>query len=160
MLNSHSIKTGLSFGITSAVITTLGLMVGLNASTNSKLVVVGGILIIAIADSLSDAFGVHISEESEGKHTAREVWESTIYTFLTKFFFALIFVIPILLLGLQVAIVVNIIIGALLIIFLSYFISHNQKTKTWRVIVEHLLIATLVIILTHYLGTWIRVAFG
>lgn len=160
MFNSHSIKIGFSFGITSAVITTLGLMVGLYASTNSKLVVVGGILIIAISDSLSDALGVHISEESEGHHSTREVWESTICTFLTKFFFALLFVVPILLLSLQTAIVVNVIIGALLIIFLSYFISRDQKTKTWGVIVEHLLIATIVIMLTHYLGTWIRVAFG
>jgi len=160
MFNSHSVKIGFSFGITSAVITTLGLMVGLNASTNSKLVVIGGILIIAISDSLSDALGVHISEESEGHHTSRDIWESTIYTFLTKLFFALIFVVPILLLGLQVAIVVNIIIGALLIIFLSYFISRNQKTKTWGVIIEHILIATIVIILTHYIGTWVRVTFG
>ena len=77
----HSLKVGLCFGLTSGIITTLGLMMGLYSGTNSKLVVIGGILVIAIADSFSDALGIHMSEESENKHTTREVWESTISTF-------------------------------------------------------------------------------
>lgn len=44
-----SLRTGISFGLTSAVITTLGLMVGLHSGTGSKLVVLGGVLTIAIA---------------------------------------------------------------------------------------------------------------
>lgn len=47
----HSFKVGFCFGITSGIITTLGLMVGLNSGTNSQLVVIGSILIIAIADA-------------------------------------------------------------------------------------------------------------
>ena len=37
-------KTGVSFGLTSGVITTLGLMVGLYSGTHSRTVVIGGIL--------------------------------------------------------------------------------------------------------------------
>ena len=91
----HSLKTGFSFGLTSATITTLGLMVGLESGTNSKLAVIGGIVIIAVADAFSDALGIHISEESESKHTPKEIWTSTISTFLTKFIFALTFVVPV-----------------------------------------------------------------
>jgi hypothetical protein len=98
MINKHSLKVGFSFGITSGVITTLGLMVGLHSGTHSKFIVIGGILTIAIADAFSDALGIHISEESEGKHNSREIWESTICTFFAKFVFSLIFIIPILLL--------------------------------------------------------------
>jgi len=50
-----SFKTGLSFGLTSGVITTLRLMVGLHSGTRSRTVVIGGILTIAIADAMSDA---------------------------------------------------------------------------------------------------------
>ena len=77
----HSLKVGFSFGLTSGIITTLGLLTGLNSSTNSKLVVIGGILTIAIADAFSDALGIHVSEESENKHTSREIWESTFFYF-------------------------------------------------------------------------------
>ncbi|MBU0501654.1 MAG: hypothetical protein KJ811_00210, partial [Candidatus Margulisbacteria bacterium] len=92
----HSIKVGFSFGITSGIITTLGLMVGLNSSTHSELVVIGGILTIAIADALSDALGIHISEESENVHSTKEIWEATLATLFSKFLFALTFIIPIL----------------------------------------------------------------
>ena len=60
----HSLRIGFSFGLTSGIITTLGLMVGLHAGTHSRLAVIGGILTIAIADAFSDALGIHISEES------------------------------------------------------------------------------------------------
>lgn len=50
-----SIRKGFSFGLTSGVITTLGLIVGLHSSTHSDLSVIGGILSIAIADAMSDA---------------------------------------------------------------------------------------------------------
>ena len=70
----HSLKTGFCFGLTSGIITTLGLIVGLHASTYSQIVVIGGIFTIAIADAASDAHGIYISEESEGKHTIIEMW--------------------------------------------------------------------------------------
>jgi len=72
----HSIKMGFSFGLTSAIITTLGLMVGLHSGTHSKLVILGGIFTIAVADAFSDALGIHVSEESENKHSAKEIWVS------------------------------------------------------------------------------------
>ncbi len=157
---NHSVKVGLSFGVTSGVITTLGLMVGLNSGTNSKLVVIGGILIIAIADAFSDALGIHISEEFENKHTPKQIWAATIATFFSKFVFALTFVIPVLLLKLSTAIIVSVIWGFLILSVLSYRISRAQNVNPWKVIGEHLLIATVVIALTHYLGDWISLNFS
>ena len=90
-----SYKTGISFGLVSGVLTTLGLLIGLAVSTQSKAAVIGGILTIAIADALSDSFGVHLSQESSGENTQKQVWEATFATFLSKFLFALTFLIPI-----------------------------------------------------------------
>jgi VIT1/CCC1 family predicted Fe2+/Mn2+ transporter len=151
----HSIKTGLSFGLTSAIITTLGLMVGLHSGTHSKLVVIGGILIIAIADAFSDALGIHMSEESENKHTTAEIWEATIATFFAKFIFASTFIIPLLLFPLNTAIIVSIIYGLILLSLFSLYMARDQGEKPWKVIAEHLVIAVIVIMLTHYIGEWI-----
>jgi len=156
----HSLKTGFSFGLTSGIITTLGLMVGLHSGTHSKLVVIGGVLVIAIADSLSDALGIHLSEESENKHTTKEIWEATLSTFLSKFAFTLTFIIPLLLFQLSTAIIVSIAWGLSLLCIFSFFIAKEQKAKPWRPIVEHLAIAVAVIITTHYVGDWISSAFG
>lgn len=155
----HSLKVGLSFGLTSGIITTLGLMIGLYSGTHSKLVVIGGILVIAIADSFSDAIGIHISEESENRHTTREIWESTISTFSFKFIVASSFIIPVILIELKTAIYVSIIWGLSLLCILSYFIGKNQKTRSWVVILEHLIIAVIVIILAYYVGYFINSIF-
>ena len=156
---NHSVKIGFSFGLTSGIITTLGLMVGLNSGTHSKLVVIGGVLTIAIADAFSDALGIHISEESENKHTTKEIWESTIATFLSKFAFALTFVIPVLLFPLTTAIYVSIVWGFTLLGLFSFYIAKEQGVKPWKVVIEHLVIALAVIIITHYVGDWISGTF-
>lgn len=154
-----SIKKGFGFGLTSGVITTLGLIFGLDAGTGSKTVVIGGVMIIAIADALSDSLGTHVSEESENLHSQREIWEATISTFIAKFFVALSFIIPFLFLSLSPAIIVCAIWGLSLIIIFSYIIAKQGKTKPVSVVFEHLLIAIAVIIITHYVGDLVNKIF-
>lgn len=151
---------GLSFGVTSGIITTLGMMVGLHSGTHSKLAVAGSVLMIAIADAFSDALGVHVSEESENKHTTREVWESTLSTFAAKFIFAMTFMAPVLLFSLDNAIWVSIGWGFLLLGIISYLMARKQKEPAWHIIGEHWGIALLVILITHYVGDWISGTFG
>jgi len=154
----HPFKTGISFGLTSGIITTLGLMTGLHSGSHSKMVVIGGILIIAIADAFSDALGIHISEESEDKHSHREIWEATISTFFSKFIISLSFVVALFALPLGAAVIVNIAWGVFLLIAFNIYLGSKQKTETWKVVGEHLLIAFVVIILAHYIGDFIRTA--
>lgn len=150
-----SLRTGISFGLTSAVITTLGLMVGLHSGTGSKLVVLGGVFTIAIADAFSDALGIHVSEESENVHTTRQIWVATIATFMTKFIFALTFVVPVLFLPLTMAIIVSLVWGLSILTVLSYFLAKAQGERPWKIVGEHVLIAIVVIAITHWVGDWV-----
>ena len=152
----ESLKKGFSFGLTSGVITTLGLMVGLEASTESKLAVIGGIIAIAVADAFSDALGIHMSEESENKHTVKEIWQSTISTFIAKFFFAMTFAVPVLLFSLTTAVVVSVIWGLSLIAVFSIYMARQEKISAWKAVLEHAGIAVIVVIATHYLGHFIK----
>ncbi len=151
----ESLRTGITFGMTSAVITTLGLMVGLHSGTHSRFVVLGGILTIAIADAFSDALGIHISEESENTHTIQQIWISTVATFLSKFLFALTFAVPVLLLSLPTAIIVCLLWGMSILAILSYAMAKSQGTAPWKVVGEHILIAFVVVSITHLVGGWI-----
>ena len=147
-----SLRIGLSFGMTSAVITTLGLMVGLHSGTHSRIVVLGGILTIAIADAFSDALGIHVSEESKKVHTPKLIWGATVATFFSKLLFALTFAVPVLFLSLRVAIVVSLVWGLTILTVLSYAIARSQGKRPWKVVGEHLMIAVVVISITHYVG--------
>ena len=151
-----SLRKGISFGLTSAVITTLGLMVGLHSGTHSKIVVIAGILTIAIADAFSDALGIHVSEEAENTHTVKQIWGATIATFLTKFLFAMTFMVPVLFLGLSSAIIVSLIWGMSILFVLSYIIAKSQGEPPFKIIGEHLMIALVVIAITHWVGDWLR----
>ena len=155
----RAFKVGFSFGITSGIITTLGLMVGLNSSTQSRFVVIGGILTIAVADSFSDAMGMHLAQESENHLTHKDIWKSTIFTLIAKFIFSSIFIIPVLIFNLKVAIIVSIFIGLYLIFLLSLIISRERKDNPYKVITEHIVITIFVIIIAHYLGLLISNVF-
>jgi VIT1/CCC1 family predicted Fe2+/Mn2+ transporter len=155
----HPKKIGFSFGTTSGIITTLGLMVGLNSGTHSQLAVLGGILTIAIADAFSDALGIHVSEESEHVHSTREIWEATLYTFLSKLLVASTFIVPVLLLNLDIAIWASILWGVFLLSCLSFKISGGSK-KRWGVITEHLIVAIVVIVAASMAGDFIYSIFG
>ncbi|MFH1306307.1 MAG: hypothetical protein ABIH83_01460 [Candidatus Micrarchaeota archaeon] len=155
-----SARKGFSFGLTSSIITAMGLMVGLYSGTGSQLAVIGGIVSIAIADSLSDALGIHISEESEKKNTAKHVWKSTYTTFLTKLVSTSTFLVPILLLDLTSAIIAGAVWGILLLSILSYFIAKERRESAAMVIAEHVGIAIAVVVLTYFVGGWVASAFG
>lgn len=154
-----SLKTGLGFGLTSGIITTLGLLIGLSVSTNSKLAVIGGIITIAVADSFSDALGIHISEEAKHRKD-KYVWEASIMTFFAKFFFAISFLVPVIFFSLNIAIIISVLYGLLLIAGFSVFISKNNGNNTLAVVSEHLFVAVIVIILSNLTGRFISAVFG
>ncbi|MFA6990758.1 MAG: hypothetical protein WC192_01745 [Candidatus Babeliales bacterium] len=152
----YSFKSGLGFGITSGVITTLGLLVGLNAGTQSKLAVIGGILTIAIADALSDSLGMHISKEFESRTSITENWEATLVTFFSKFFVALSFIVPALYMDLSSAIKVGVLWGLFLLCSFSYVIAKDRKANPLYVMGEHVFIASVVILTVQFVGSFIR----
>ncbi|MEN2975285.1 MAG: hypothetical protein ABDH32_06905 [Candidatus Caldarchaeales archaeon] len=150
----------MGFGLTSGVITTLGIIIGLESGTQSKPAVVTGILILALADSLSDAMGIHVSEEAEGEHTSIEIIEATISTLFSKLVFTLSFLVPVLLLDPIYTTYASIIWGFGLISFFSYYMAKKQNRREIKIIVEHLILTTIVIVSAYYLGSFIRESFS
>jgi vacuolar iron transporter family protein len=157
---SKGMLTGVIFGTGSGVITTLGLIVGLFAGTESLAAVMGGILVIAVSDSMSDAFGIHLSEEARPGSTTQEVWVATIATFFTKFVMAASFVVPLLILPLQQAVIACLLWGVIVLTLLSVFLARRQQISAGSVIMEHLFIATVVMALSWLVGIGVNRLFA
>ena len=153
-------RTGLFFGATSGVITTLGLITGLRAGTHSVAAVLGGIFVIAVADAMSDALGIHLAEEANPDATTQHIWAATISTFFNKFIFALSFAVPLLLLPLDQAVLASLAWGMLVIVVLSFFLARAQGASPLLIIAEHLGIAIAVVILSHIIGVWVSKTFA
>ena len=160
IFKSDGARTGLFFGATSGVITTIGLIVGLNSGTQSITAVLGGILVIAVADAMSDALGIHLAEESNPDTDHAHVWAATIVTFLTKFVFSISFAVPLLLLPLATAVIASVAWGLFVIVVLSFLLARWQGESPLAIVAEHTGIAVLVVILSHYIGVWVAATFG
>lgn len=146
--------TKFSFGATSAIITSLAFIISLSKTHDPKFSIIGSLLVIAIADNISDSLGMHIYQESDLKKS-EIVRVSTFFNFLTRFFVILIFILLVLLLPITYAIVTSIIWGLSLLIVLSYLIAKKQKTNPYKAILQHVTIAILVIAISNFISGWI-----
>jgi len=146
--------TKYSFGSTSALITNLALITGLDSASNAKLSIIGALLVIAVADNISDSLGIHIYKESES-FKAKEVWISTLTYFFSRLFVSLVFILFVAFLPLQTAVILSIAFGLLVLATISYAIAKNEGKNVYFTIVEHFFIASLVIALSSFLGHWL-----
>jgi VIT1/CCC1 family predicted Fe2+/Mn2+ transporter len=143
-----------SFGITSAIVTSLALMLGLDQTRDPKTSIIGALLLIAIADNVADSLGIHIYRESvPGAESNPRI--NTISNFAVRLGVMMLFVGAVYALPLTYAIVISVAAGLVLLTILSYYIALNQKTSVAMSIVHHLGIAIVVILLSHFLGQFI-----
>jgi VIT1/CCC1 family predicted Fe2+/Mn2+ transporter len=147
-------QTRFSFGATSAIITNLGIITGLDTLTHPKLSIIGALLVIALADNLSDSFGIHIYQESE--HIAKkEVWLSTLTNFFTRLFVSSTFIILIIVLPIRFAAVCSVIWGLLILTVMTYTIAKQQKINPFSAIFVHLTIAFVVVVASNFIGGFV-----
>ena len=76
-----------------------------------------------------------------------------------KFIVTISFAIPVLLTSLHTAVLIDIGWGLLLLVVLSFPVSEYEDRKKWRDILEHLLVAILVVALSYGAGEWINARF-
>ena len=149
----HGIQ-GMTFGMMDAIINVVGIIIGLSVMGN-KLAVFVAILIAGIANSLGNAAGFHVSEETEGIHTRKEVWLSTVMTFVGTFFATMILLVPLLLLNLASAVITSVSIGIIMLLLLGFIVSRcsrYDKKKTVKLMIEYLAMGIIVIIVAYYIG--------
>jgi vacuolar iron transporter family protein len=142
------------FGASTALMINMGLIVGFNSGPSAKINIISSILVIAVADNLTDSLGIHIYQESQNV-VSRKVWLSTLANFVTRFLVSLIFILIILFLPLPTAVVCSLVFGLILLSIISFTIAKQRKTSPVVAIIEHIVIALLVIFLSHYMGKWI-----
>lgn len=156
---TDSLLAGFGFGTTSGVITTLGAIVGIFASSHNKPAILAAIVTVGVADAFSDALGEHISEESRADASSENVKHITLATFFSKMVVGLSFLFPFLVLDIYRAVIVSIIYGAVLLSLISCRIARISKEKPFKVIGTHLLVALCVIVVTFLLGNLIDKSF-
>jgi vacuolar iron transporter family protein len=134
-----------SFGATSAVITSLAVIISLSRTANPVIGITTALVVIAIADNISDSFGIHVHQESQ-KESVEEVRKTTFTNFATRVVVVAVFVLLVILLPVKSAVILSIFFGMAVISAISYFVAKEQKAKPFKIVFQHLLITSLVII--------------
>ena len=145
---------GMTFGSMDAIITVLGVIVGLGVIGDRTAVFVG-ILVAGIANSFGNAWGFHISEETENMHTRREVWMSTLFSFTGTLISTLILLMPVLLLPLGQAMLASVLIGVAMIILIGLGVGRIRGLDSpgcLKLVVEYVGISLVVIAIAYVLG--------
>lgn len=143
-----------SMGATAAIITSMGLIAGLTQSDAMRQTTIAGLLIVAIADNISDSLGIHIYKESEGVKN-KELLSATFGNFFLRFILVVSFILIVLLFSSVQALIIASVWGLVLLVLLSYSIAKTKKTTVHAEIIWHVAIALLVIIGSKLLGGFI-----
>lgn len=148
-----------SFGSPAAITTSMALIVGLDVATAVKATIVTSLLIIGIADNLTDSLSVHIYQESEGL-PERGAFRTTVANFFARFFVTITFIIILLPLAPAMAIPACVIWGFVLLSVLSYFMAKSRDVNAVPEILKHGAVAFVVIAISTAIGRWIPAMMG
>lgn len=148
-----------SFGATSAISTSLAIIAGLDAFPNAKIGMIGALLVIGLADNISDSLGIHIYQESCSVTPKTNSATHTVTNFLTRLALTLVFIGIVYFVPVTYAAAVAAIFGLLVLSAMSYFIALNQGVNPFKAIAQHLSVTIVVLFVSHFIGVFIKALF-
>ena len=143
--DSKAFKQGISFGIVSSVMTVLGLTMGIWASGGKIETLIASILGLSLSNAFADAFSLYIANLATNEVSMALV--SAVVTGCVEFGLPFIFILPILFLKLNIAIIVNIIIGFILVAYMGYYVSKLNRLDRKTIIKRVLLYSGILVLI-------------
>ncbi len=144
-----------SFGGTAAIVTNMALIIGLEAAESSRGTIIGSLLVIAIADNLTDSLSMHIYQESELREGHRAFF-TTVTNFFSRLFTSLTFVMLVALIPMPTLVYISIAWGILLLSGLTFILARERRIPIVLEVFKHVSLAAVIILVARFLGEWIR----
>jgi adenylate cyclase class IV/VIT1/CCC1 family predicted Fe2+/Mn2+ transporter len=160
LIRFHDRMGELTFGVTSGILTTAGVLMGVHSASASRLAIMASLVSVAMADSWSDAFGMFNSKMSERGVTRASALRFAGATLVAKMTVPLLFVVPVATLPLPRAINVCLAIGAILLSLLSAEQALVSQKPVARLVCRNLVLALFIINVSRLAGKAIGWMFG
>ncbi len=116
---------------------------------------ISSLLIVGLADNLTDSLSIHIFQES-ALLEQRAAFQATIGNFLTRAFIAGTFTALVVLLPGLLGTVSCLVWGAILLVCLTYFVARNRGASIASELLKHFALAVVVILSSGLIGSSIR----
>jgi hypothetical protein len=141
----------ISFGGTAAIVTNMALIIGLQTAAANKVSILTSLLVIAIADNLSDSLSIHVYQESEHLES-RAAFFVTVSNFFARFGVSLTFILLVLALPLSMVPMACTFWGLFLLGTLTYFLARERKVGVASEVFKHIAAAFGVILAAKIIG--------
>jgi VIT1/CCC1 family predicted Fe2+/Mn2+ transporter len=148
-----------SYGTTSAVVTGMALVAGLDAAGGRRASIVAGLLIFALADNLTDSLSIHLYQEAE-RLEQRAAFRATLVNFVTRLALTLSFVLMVLLVPPAAAVPASVAWGVGLLVTLTILLARDRGAPVLPEIGRHLVLALAVIVASKLIGAWVMQVAG
>ena len=140
------------------MITSLALIVSFDINNQSRLWIIGSLCVVALADNISDTLGIHIYQEGEFS-SSQKVWRATLANFITRLCVIMVFILFVVFLPPVLVAGISILYGYLIITIISYLVARKRNLAPKTTILEHIIIASLVLGLSKYITYLIKLSF-
>ena len=147
-----------SFGGTSAIVTSTALIVGFSATAASVPPMIAGLLILGVADNITDSLSIHVYQESE-RLKARPAFPATLSNFATRLAISLTFVLLVLSLPAAYALYPSIAWGLSLLTGLTWLVARQRGASVAREVCKHVAAAVLAVAVSRAIGMLILAYF-
>jgi hypothetical protein len=143
-----------SFGATSAIVTSMGVIIGFGVAGISKSTIIAGLLIVGLADNVTDSLSIHIYQESERleQHAA---FRATIGNFATRLIVSLSFIVLVFSFSSTNMLLACLVWGVLLLASLTWLVAKNRNANVLTEVLKHLAVAAAVIAASLATGAFI-----
>jgi hypothetical protein len=143
-----------SFGAASAIVTSMGMIIGFGAASISKSTIIAGLLVVGLADNVTDSLSIHIYQESE-RLEQKAAFRATIGNFATRFVISLSFMVLVFAFSSTNMLLACLGWGVLLLVSLTWFVAKNRNANVFTEVFKHLTVAAAVIAASLATGTFI-----
>ena len=140
---------GKVFGSISGVITSLGVILGMYGANLQTHPIIISLISIGLSDSVSDALGIYYGMNVKSETNIAK--QQAFFVFVSKLILPLIMIIPFIIVNRDLAVVINILFGSLVILLISRKIFDNRNE-----IISNLLICWAAIIVTFCVGKMVK----
>lgn len=146
--------SGMTFGVMDGVLTVTSVLVGLGPVADKSAVVLA-MFIVGLADSMANAAGIRVSQETVVHLKKSQIFRSMLLAFLGTFIVTVALIIPLIFFDMSTSIYVSTFLGILLMIGLGIFVGTRRMYKSHemlRLIAEYIITAGIIITISHTLG--------
>jgi VIT1/CCC1 family predicted Fe2+/Mn2+ transporter len=135
-------------------VTSLGLIVGFASTTTARATLIASLMIIGIADNLTDSLSVHLYQEAEGLES-QEAFVSTATNFMARLAITATFILLVGFLSGGGLAIIAIIWGLTLLGILTVSLARQRHAPVGRELIRHFTIAFVVIAVSRVIGLFV-----